>query len=74
MIVEKQKSPLWLVRHEATNLAALAIIGSETANRDAKTDRLKAAREARDGDLPTLGAAPKKRKSVKTRRAQTQVR
>lgn len=74
MIDEKQKSPPWLVRHETTNLAALAIIGSETANRDAKTDRLKAAREARDGGLPIAGETPKKRKSVKTRRAQTQVR
>ena len=46
--VFKPKPTAIETRHDATNRAARQIIGSEASAREAKTERLKAARLARD--------------------------
>ena len=51
-------------RQDATTRAALAIIASETAAIEAKTDRLRAARLAREAAAPPeLPKAPKRRRA-----------
>lgn len=41
----------WTAKHDATTRAAMEIIERERAERDARTERLKAARLKRDAEL-----------------------
>ncbi|MBN9022073.1 MAG: hypothetical protein J0H08_08260 [Rhizobiales bacterium] len=50
-------------RQDATTRAALAIIASESAAVDAKTDRLRAARLAHEAQNPEPPKTPKRRRA-----------
>jgi hypothetical protein len=66
---DEAKPSQWGARQKATNAAAQAIIDTEVAEREAKTERLKAAREAMESGAPIPLPAPKRAKTAKLRRA-----
>jgi hypothetical protein len=68
---DKPKTTSWGAREAATTAAAQAIIDAEAAEREAKTERLRAARQARENEQALPMPTRKPAKAAKPRRART---